>query len=96
MRSTIEFGWWQPRLDGVEADTELYGTSGYERIWPQFTPNSPAPSDYIHCSLPMYAAQMADFVHCTATGATPIASARVGLTALQIVQTAYASASQIR
>ena len=96
VRSTIEFGWWQPRLDGVEADTELYGTSGYDRIWPQFTPNTPAPADYIHCSLPMYAAQMADFLHCTATGATPIASAQVGLTALQVVQTAYASARQNR
>ena len=96
VRSTIEFGWWQPRLDGVEADSELYGTSGYDRIWPQFTPTSPAPPDYIHCSLPMYAAQMADFAQCTATGAAPIASAQVGLTALQIVQTAYANARAIR
>jgi len=92
VRSTIEFGWWQQRLDGVEADTELYGTTGHERIWPQFTPATPAPPDYIHCSLPMYTAQMADFARCISTGATPIANAQVGLTALSIVELAYQNA----
>jgi predicted dehydrogenase len=89
VRSVIECGWWQPRLDGVEADTEIHGTAGYERIWPQFTPTTPAPADYVHCSLPMYQAQMADFAHCCATGDTPIASAEVGLTAMRIVDAAY-------
>lgn len=92
VRSVVESGWWQPRLDGVEADTEVYGTAGYERIWPQFTPARPAPSDYVHCDLPMYQAQMADFAHCCATGATPIASAEVGRTAMHIVEAAYRSA----
>jgi predicted dehydrogenase len=92
VRSIIECGWWQPRLDGVEADTEVYGTNGYERIWPQYTPATPAPSDYEHCSLPMYAAQMADFLHCCRTGETPVASAEVGLTALRIVEMAYVDA----
>lgn len=92
VRSVVECGWWQPRLDGVEADTEVYGTGGYERIWPRFTPASPAPADYVHCSLPMYAAQMADFARCCATGATPVASAAVGLTALHVVDEAYRSA----
>ncbi len=94
VRSIVEFGWWQPRLDGVEADTEVFGTAGYERIWPQFTPSTPAPAGYVHCSLPMYAAQMSDFVHCCRTGETPLASAEVGLTALAIVERAYASAAQ--
>ena len=92
VRSVVECGWWQPRLDGVEADTEVYGTAGYERIWPQFTPASPPPAGYEHCSLPMYRAQMADFAHCCTTGDTPIASAEVGLTALRIVESAYRSA----
>ena len=92
VRSVIECGWWQPRLDGVEADTEVYGTTGYERIWPHYTPSTPAPADYEHCSLPMYAAQMADFLHCCRTGETPVASAEVGLTALRIVELAYADA----
>ncbi len=89
VRSVVECGWWQPRLDGVEADTEIHGTAGYERIWPQFTPASPPPADYVHCSLPMYTAQMADFAHCCATGDTPVASARVGLTAMRIIDAAY-------
>ncbi len=92
VRSVVECGWWQPRLDGVEADTELYGSHGYSRIWPQFTPATPAPADYVHCSLPMYTAQMADFFHCCATGETPRASGSVGLEALRVVEMAYQSA----
>jgi predicted dehydrogenase len=92
VRSVVECGWWQPRLDGVEADTEVYGTGGYERIWPQFTPTTPAPDGYEHCSLPMYSAQMADFLDCCRTGRQPIASAEVGLVALRVVDLAYRSA----
>jgi predicted dehydrogenase len=92
VRSVVEAGWWQPRLDGVEADTEVYGTDGYERIWPQFTPATPAPADYVHCSPPMFSAQMADFAHCCATGDTPIASAEVGVTAMRVVEAAYDAA----
>ncbi|MBA3287940.1 MAG: hypothetical protein H0U21_07950 [Acidimicrobiia bacterium] len=32
-RSVIESGWWQPRLDGVEADTEVYGTANENGWW---------------------------------------------------------------
>jgi len=92
VRSVVECGWWQPRLDGVEADTEVYGTGGYDRIWPNFTASSPPPEGYEHCSLPMYQTQMADFAHCCATGQTPVASAEVGLTALRIVEMAYSAA----
>ncbi len=95
VRSVVECGWWQPRLDGVEADTEVYGTGGYDRIWPTFTPSTPPPDSYEHCSLPMYQAQMADFAHCCATGDVPVASAAVGLTALRIVEMAYRSAAQV-
>lgn len=95
VRSVVECGWWQPRLDGVEADTEIYGTKGYDRIWPQFTGMSPPDADYVHCTLPMYSSQMADFVACCASGATPRASADVGLVALEIVAAAYASAASV-
>jgi len=94
VRSVVECGWWQPRLDGVEADTEIYGTAGYERIWPHFTPATPPPDGYEHCSLPMYQAQMADFARCCATGDTPVASAEVGLIALRIVEAAYRSSAK--
>ncbi len=90
--SAVESGWWQPRLDGVEADTDVHGTTGTRRIWPDLLVNGSMPSGYVHCSLPMYAAQMADFAHCCHTGATPIASSEVGLTAMTIVENAYRSA----
>ena len=90
--SAVHSGWWQPLLDGVEADTNVYGSSGTVRIWPDLLVDGAIPTGYVHCSLPMYTAQMADFVRCCHTGDTPIASAEVGLTALQIVEDAYQAA----
>ncbi len=95
VRSVVESGWWQPVLDGVEAETEVYATGGHGRIWPAFTASTPPPADYEHCALPMYAAQMADFLGCCRTGATPRASADVGLEALRIVEAAYRSAAEV-
>ena len=95
VRSVIEFGWWQPVLEGVEAETAVYGTGGHARIWPQFTASTPPPAGYDHCDLPMFAAQMEDFLGCCASGATPRASAAVGLEALRIVEAAYASAREV-
>ena len=89
IRSVVECGWWQPHVDGVEAETDVYATAGHARIWPQFTAANPPPDSYNHCDLPMYAAQMVDFVDCSRTGATPQASADVGLEALRIVEAAY-------
>ena len=37
-RSVVESGWWQPHLGGHEADTEVYGSSGYRRIWAREQP----------------------------------------------------------
>ena len=56
--SIVESGWWQPHLAGMEADTEVYGTEGYARVW-DFTE---APEGYEHCAQPMYTAQIAEFV----------------------------------
>ena len=95
VRSVVESGWWQPVLEGVESETEVYATGGHARIWPAFTAASPPPPGYDHCALPMYASQMADFLRCTVTGAVPRASADVGLEALRIVEQAYRSATEI-
>lgn len=89
VRSSIEFGWWQPRLGGLEADTEILGTEGTDRIW---TMPLPPPSAYVHCDVPMYAAQLADVAAACRTGCDPIAPAEVGRTALSIVEQAYRSA----
>jgi predicted dehydrogenase len=89
-RSTVEFGWWAPHLGGLEADTELFGATGYARLWP---PGEQAPG-YDHCSLPMYAAQMADFAaRCTDRGHVPptgAPTAGTGLVAQRILSEAYA------
>jgi predicted dehydrogenase len=89
VRSSIEFGWWQPKLGGLEADTEVHGTRGAGRIW---TMPLPPPADYVHCSVPMYAAQLADVASACRSGAAPTASAEVGRTALAIVEAAYRNA----
>ena len=70
VRSVFGCGWWQPRLDGVEADTEASGIAGSERIQPQYAPTTPALPEYVHWSVSMYAAQMADFARGCVTGAT--------------------------
>lgn len=88
-RSTVEFGWWQPRLGGLEADTEVLGTAGTDRIW---TMPLPPPAGYVHCAVPMYAAQLADVARACRTGAEPVASSAVGRTALAVVEQAYAAA----
>jgi predicted dehydrogenase len=89
-RSLVEFGWWQPRLAGLEAETEVLGVRGAARIWPDMPP---IPAGYDHCAVDMYAAQLADVVACSQSGATPQASAQGGLIALSIVQQAYAAAA---
>ena len=52
--SIVESGWWQPHKEGLEAETEVYGTKGYGRIFPREEPSE----DYEHCTQPMYTAQM--------------------------------------
>lgn len=90
VRSMVECGWWQPALKGLEAETEVFATGGVAQMWPDMPP---LPSGYVHCSVPMYAAQLADFANACATGAQPVASAEVGLTALRIAAAAYSSAA---
>ena len=70
--SIVESGWWQPHIEGLEADTELYGTGGYARIW-DFTEG---PEGYEHCSQPMYSAQMAEFIDaCLSAASSPAPTA---------------------
>ena len=89
VRSVIEFGWWQPVLGGLEADTKVYGTKGAQQMWPNFNEFG---SDYQHCGVEMYAEQIRDFVDASRTGRDPIGSLTVGRTALSIVRDAYNSA----
>ncbi len=86
--SLVESGWWQPHLGGLEADTEVYGTAGYARIWPPQEPSD----DYEHCTQPMYTAQVAEFLDAIVEGRQPRPSGEDGRVVLEVVEAAYASA----
>ena len=62
-RSVVESGWWQPHLGGYEADTEVYGSSGYRRIW-----SREQPPGYVHCDLSLFVAQMRDSLRASPPG----------------------------
>jgi predicted dehydrogenase len=86
--SVVESGWWQPHLGGVEADTEVYGTNGYARVWP---PEPPAEDDE-HLAQPMYTAQVREFLRAIDEGRQPRPSGEDGRVVLDVVERAYASA----
>ena len=85
--SLVEAGWWHPHLPGLEADTEVYGTSGYARIW-DFTD---APPGYEHCAQPMFSAQMREFLDAAIEGREPRPGPADGLAVMRIVDQAYRS-----
>ena len=86
--SVVESGWWQPHVGGLEADTEVYGTKGYARIWDPEPPSE----DYKHDTQPMYSAQMAEFLDAIAEGRQPRPSGEDGRVVMQVVEEAYGSA----
>lgn len=85
--SLVESGWWHPRMGGLEADTEVYGTKGYARIWPPEPPSD----EYEHCTQPMYTAQVAEFLDAIAAGRQPRPSGDDGRVVLRVVEDAYRS-----
>jgi predicted dehydrogenase len=87
--SIVESGWWQPHAGGLEADTEVYGTRGYARVWD----SADLPEGYQHCSQPMYSAQLAELVEALAAGRQPRPSGEDGRVVMRIVEQAYASPS---
>jgi predicted dehydrogenase len=89
--SEIESGWWWPHLPGLEADTEVFGTRGYARIWDPEPPSE----DYEHCTQPMYSAQMAEFLDAIAEGRRPRPSGEDGRVVMQVVEDAYASSREL-
>lgn len=86
--SIVESGWWHPHKEGLEAETEVYGTGGYARIFPREEPSE----DYEHCTQPMYTAQMGEFLGAIAEGRPPRPSGEDGRVVMRIVEDAYASA----
>jgi predicted dehydrogenase len=89
--SIVESGWWQPHTEGLEAETEVYGTGGYARIFPREEPSD----DYEHCAQPMYTAQMREFLDAIEGGRQPRPSGEDGRLVLEIVEQAYASSAAL-
>ena len=87
--SIVEAGWWQPHVGGLEADTELYGTGGYARVWGFSEP----PAGYEHLTQPMFSAQLAEFVDAVAGGRQPRPGGEDGRVVVQVAERAYASAA---
>jgi predicted dehydrogenase len=87
--SVVESGWWQPHVAGLEADTEVYATGGYARVFGFTEPPSP---DYEHCPQSMYSTQMAEFVDAVAEGRPPRPDGHDGGVVMRIVDDAYRSA----
>jgi predicted dehydrogenase len=86
-RSVVESGWWQSHLGGYEADTEVYGSTGYRRIWAR-----EQPPGYVHCDVTLFIAQLRDAMRQVEAWTPGTPSPSHGLAALRICQQAYASA----
>ena len=86
--SVVESGWWHPHKEGLEAETEVYGTGGYARIFPREEPSE----DYEHCTQPMYSAQMREFLGAIEDGRQPRPDGQDGRVVMQVVDEAYRSA----
>ena len=89
--SVVESGWWQPHKEGLEAETEVYGTGGYARIFPREEPSE----DYEHCTQPMYTTQMQEFFDAIEEGRDARPSGRDGRVVIDIVEQAYASSAAL-
>jgi predicted dehydrogenase len=87
--SLVESGWWHPHKEGLEAETEVYGTKGYARIFPREEPSQ----DYEHCTQPMYTAQMTEFLDAISQGRRPRPDGADGRVIIDVVERAYASSA---
>jgi len=103
--SYVESGWWQPHMDGPEAATQLYGTTGFGQLFPTrlLLPQAEQagvttvdagflPVREPHCPQSMYDTQLAYFLDCIRTGRQPSPGGAEGLVNMRLVDAAYRSA----
>jgi predicted dehydrogenase len=86
--SLVESGWWQHHKEGVEADTEVYGTKGYARIFPR-----EVSEEFENASPEMYEAQMREFLSSIEEGRQPRPDGDDGRVVMRIAEEAYRSAA---
>lgn len=102
--STIESGWWHPAAGGPEASTEIFGTSGYGRLFPTevriglgehaVTMTPEASERVTHCDPHIYEQQLAAFLDSCATGCSIRPAADDGLVIMRICEAAYESSER--
>lgn len=89
--SIVESGWWQPHTEGQEAETELYGTEGYARLFPREPEAADDAGSDEERLQPMYTAQMREFLGAIEEGRPPTPGGEDGRVVMRIVEEAYAS-----
>jgi len=102
--SIIESGWWQPHMDGPEAGTRLYGTTGYASLFPTFLKlkvgnvtgkfDAKLPERKEHCDQVIYDRQMEHFIECIRSRKQPSPGLIEGQIVLNIVDAAYLSSQK--
>ena len=102
--SYIEAGWWQPHTDGPQAATQLYGTTGFGRVFPSYVEVPSADKSDVERIesgiLPeeerdkrdKFVPQMSHFVECIQEGRQPNPSGVEGWVNMRVVDAAYESA----
>jgi predicted dehydrogenase len=93
-------------MDGPEASTQLFGTSGYARLfpteitrvedWKPVTDRPRFPTREEHCDQHIFDGQMAELVAAIDESREPVPGAEHGLAVLRICDAAYRSAREDR
>jgi len=99
--SVIESGWWHPHMDGPEAGTRLFGSTGYASLFPtelkfkigEFPGafKAPMPERSEQCDQIIYTRQMEHFASCIRERRAPVPGIAEGQVVLDIVDAAYRS-----
>jgi predicted dehydrogenase len=100
--SLFESGWHFPRISGLEASTELWGTKGYARLFPSSVSlrvggkwgTFELEEKESHTSLEPYAREVDDFVSAVVTKGPCRTGYETGLEVMRIVDAAYRSARE--
>jgi predicted dehydrogenase len=102
--SYVEAGWWQPHSDEPQAATQVYGTTGFGRVFPTYleiTNADKSAVERIDSGLPpadeppqreRFNIQMAHFVECIREGRQPSPDGADGWLNMRVVEAAYTSA----
>jgi predicted dehydrogenase len=98
----LEAGWYHANVSNPHGAVELFGTAGYARTLPARLESRAEDSRPVtipsfgmqepHIELPMYAAQIDDFVACVLEDRQPACDGHQGVRTMVVLEAAYASA----